>query len=141
MSNIFKTEDTKIYQNHTRQTKKIKAICWRYREKKMNYIIYFFAIIFNKGNSTNTIKDNINTTVITYNLLRTYGYAKVPETTEHFPDEMLKDLNEINMFTNDALAWFNGQFIKAVLKPNNKTFEFLKKKRQKSLLNRKPFFG
>lgn len=54
---------------------------------------------------------------------------------------MLIDLNEINMFTNDALAWFNGQFIKAVLKPNVKTVEFMKRKRRNKILNSKTYLG
>ena len=67
-----------------------------------------------------------------------FGYH--PEVTEYYPDEMLNDLNEIYSLTNDAFSWFIGQFIKSVLKPNQNTTEYVKKKRTEIMI-KKPFLG
>ena len=71
-----------------------------------------------------SLRENLNSTTIKLNINFHY-FSNAPLNTEYFPDEMLKDLNEIRSYTNDAFSWFIGQIIRNALKLNQNSPEYL----------------
>jgi hypothetical protein len=61
-------------------------------------------------------------------------------TDPFYPKEIYKDLNEISCFTSDAFAWLSGQFIKHVLKLNDKTLKIIMEE-EKKIKEIKPLLG
>lgn len=69
---------------------------------------------------------NCNAKTIRLIIERNYfGYAA--QNTDYYPDKFIEDLNEMNKYINDPLAWMFGQFIKHVLIMNKETSKFVHK--------------
>ena len=86
-----------------------------------------------------SLRENLNATTITLNIGSHY-FGHYPSNTEYFPEEMLKDLNEISSYTNDAFSWFIGQIIRNALKLNQNSTEYLVNKKAELQL-KKPYLG